>query len=181
MPDAAEQESEESAAEVGPIFGLYSQQPVFFNPPGHRIGDGQEQVVTQPFGQGDVPAGPEFPDRAGQVGVVEIFQDFESQHAAQADGHIRVAGEVEVDLQGIANETQPDQPGGLLGGRDVKNLVGGPGQGIGNQYLFAQPDDEAPHPIGEILQADLPLPELGSKIVVQCNGAGNQFGEKGDI
>ena len=59
----------------------------------------QVQVVPEPAGERDVPAPPELGDRPRDVRVVEVLQEVEAEHPCQADGHVRVAGEVEVDLQ----------------------------------------------------------------------------------
>jgi len=49
-----------------------------------------------------VPAAPEFGDRGRLVGGVEVLREAESQQQGDADGHVRVAREVAVDLQGVS-------------------------------------------------------------------------------
>ena len=48
-----------------------------------------------------MPSSPEIRDGGGQVGVVEVLQKLKAQHATQADGHVGVAREIEVDVQGV--------------------------------------------------------------------------------
>ena len=37
----------------------------------------------------------------GNVGKVEVLQEFKAEHTTQTDGHIGITGEVEVNLQRI--------------------------------------------------------------------------------
>ena len=45
--------------------------------------------------------------RPGDIGVVEVAQELEAQHPSQAHRHIRIAGEVKVDLEGKGQHAQP--------------------------------------------------------------------------
>lgn len=65
------------------------------------------KVVPEPSGERDVPPPSEFGDRAGDVRVVEVFQKVEPEHAAQANRHVGVTGEVEIDLQRVAQHAEP--------------------------------------------------------------------------
>ena len=49
-----------------------------------------------------MPPPPEFGDRRRLVGGVEVLGEMESQQQGDADGHVRVAREVAVDLQRVA-------------------------------------------------------------------------------
>ena len=69
------------------------------------------EIVPEPGGQRDVPAAPEFGDRLGDVGIVEIERKIDADHQAEADRHIRVAGKVEIDLQRVADVSEPGQRG----------------------------------------------------------------------
>ena len=63
------------------------------------------EVVFQPAGEGDVPAAPEFGDGRRFIGGVEVFVEMEAEQQSDTDGHIGVAGEVAIDLQGVAIES----------------------------------------------------------------------------
>ena len=41
----------------------------------------------------------------GQVGVVKVLQKVKAEHPPQTDGHVAVAGEVKIDLQGIGQSS----------------------------------------------------------------------------
>ena len=68
---------------------------------------GEVDIIPEPAAQGNVPPPPEFRDGFGDVRVVEVFQESEAEHLTHADGHFRIAGKVEVDLQGVADAAQP--------------------------------------------------------------------------
>src|SRR5437762_9930950 len=61
-----------------------------------------------------VPTPPEIGDRLGDVGVVEVLWKGEAQQERQADRHVRIAAEIEIDLQRIGPDAQP-------GGRGVRS------------------------------------------------------------
>ena len=59
-------------------------------------------IVTEPVGQGHVPAPPEISDGAGNVRVIEVLKEIKAEHLAKTDCHIGIAAEVKIDLEGIA-------------------------------------------------------------------------------
>ena len=63
-------------------------------------------VVANPTGQRDVPTAPEVGDARRPVRRVEVEREVESQQERDADGHVAVAAEVAIDLQGVAVDTQ---------------------------------------------------------------------------
>ena len=65
------------------------------------------KIVAKPARQRDVPAPPEIPDGLRGVGKIEIFDEREAEHFAQPDRHVRVAGEIEIDLQRVATDAEP--------------------------------------------------------------------------
>ena len=60
--------------------------------------EGDVEVVAEPGAKADVPAAPELGDGPGDHRVVEVLQEVESEHPAQADGHVRITGKIEVYL-----------------------------------------------------------------------------------
>ena len=105
---------------------------------------GNVQKIAQPGTQGNVPAPPEIHDARGLVRRVEVFRQAKAEHEAKADGHIRIAGKVEVELEGIAERSQP-----CLGPADGKGLfrriehgVGVYGQPVGQQHFFGKTNGE---------------------------------------
>ena len=64
-------------------------------------------VLAQEPAQRDVPAAPEVGDVRGLVGTGEVQREPHVHHARQADRHVGIAGEIEVDLQRIGRRRIP--------------------------------------------------------------------------
>ena len=54
-----------------------------------------------------MPTAPEFGNGLGHIGMVEVFDKVEAKYPTQADGHIAVAGKIEVDIQGKGDGIHP--------------------------------------------------------------------------
>ena len=98
---------------------------------------------------------------------------------AEAYGHIRVAGEVEVDLQGKGNGVEPVKEhaffaGGTESGAKLRKTVG-------EQNLFAKTEHEAGSTLAAKVKAVAANRKLPGNIGVAHYGAGYQLGEHGDI
>ena len=65
------------------------------------------EVVAQPSGERDMPSTPEVGDRLGAVGRVEVAQELEAEHQSEADRHVGVAREIEIDLKGVGDDSDP--------------------------------------------------------------------------
>ena len=68
------------------------------------------EVVAQEAAERHVPAAPEVAHRQGAVGRVEVERDAQAEHQRQADRHVGIAGEVEVDLQRVGAGGGPGLP-----------------------------------------------------------------------
>ena len=68
---------------------------------------GNVKIVAQECAQRDVPAPPEVGDALGLVGRVEILQELKTEHPSQADGHVGVTGEIEVNLERVGQCAEP--------------------------------------------------------------------------
>src|SRR4051812_30121640 len=88
-----------------------------------------------------MPAPPEVRDGVRQVRVVEINRDLDAHHTARATGHIRVAGEVAIDLDTEGKNANPDHDRRvpLRGGKDT---IGQRGNVVGDHDLFDHADQE---------------------------------------
>ena len=65
------------------------------------------EVVAQEARQRHVPAAPEILQRHGAVGHVEILRQHDAEQQGEAERHVGVAGEVEIDLEGEAERRLP--------------------------------------------------------------------------
>ncbi|MNQ70728.1 hypothetical protein D3C85_853720 [compost metagenome] len=136
------------------------------------------QVVAQPGRQADVPAPPELGDRLADIGLVEVFHEAETHHQAQADGHVAVAGEVEIQLRGVGEHAQPGIAGaGVLQGEEV---VDQRCQAVGDEHLLDEALHEAGGAFAELVEAVAAVGELLGEILVAQHRPGNQLREQGD-
>src|SRR5262245_66079918 len=94
------------------------------------------EVVAEPGRQRNVPASPEVLHRLRHVRPPEILREAEAEHSPEAEGHVRISGEVEIDLQRVADDAKP---GGRWGQRtrgQYENLIGGSGDAVaGGNFL----------------------------------------------
>ena len=128
-----------------------------------------------------MPPPPELGDRAGDIGVVEVLQKPEAEHVAQTDGHIRVGGEVKVDLEGVGQGAHPGQAGVQVGRRLIEDPVGNLPHGVSQHHLFGQTEAEAGDAGGKLRKVLLPVGDLRHDGGVPDDGAGHQLGEQGHI
>ena len=80
-----------------------------------------------------MPATPELGDGRRAVWPIEVLGKGEAEHPREADGHVGVAREVEIDLGGVREDPKP-----RAGGRDLvvgqgKNAIGDERDLIGDQ------------------------------------------------
>src|SRR6266404_5167870 len=68
---------------------------------------GKIEVLLNPGGKRDVPSAPELGKGGGDIREVEVFSQTKSGDARQADGHVAVAGKIEIDLKSIAKQPNP--------------------------------------------------------------------------
>ena len=168
MPEAAEEKDEEQIQEC-PDCSLSA------------AAERDVEVVAEPARQGDMPSPPEFADRAGDIRVVEVFREMKTKESAYANGHVRIAGEIKVDLQGVAERGQPGERGGEFPAGQGKDLVGDQGQGVGQQHLFAKPQDKALGSFGKPLDAAVAGMQIVGYLGIAQDGAGQDHREKGKI
>lgn len=99
-----------------------------------------------------MPSAPEFLNTGRDVRIIEVFLEVEPKAQAQADGHIAVPAEVEIDLHQIAHRGQPSRP-------DVQHRAVGVvdqryniAADIGDQQLLAQAHNKPAQTFCQLLQ-----------------------------
>ena len=128
-----------------------------------------------------MPAAPELGDRLADVRIVEVFEELETEHLAETDRHIRVAGEIEVNLQRVANRAHPRTGGGQLARCIFAYAVRNLRKYIGQQYLFAEAEQKAADALGKLRKRVLAHGKLYVDIVVAYDRACNQLREHGNV
>ena len=126
-----------------------------------------------------MPAPPELGDAAGNVGIVEVFRKVKAKQLPQADGHIAVAGKIEVNMQHIGRGIEPEKQDGLIlrGAENFAELA----KSVGQKHLFPQTQHKAPYAQSRFFQAVLPGGELLRDLGIPDDGSGDQLGEEGNV
>jgi hypothetical protein len=139
------------------------------------------EIVAQKLRQRHVPAPPEIDDGGGLVRRIEIQRQEDAEHQRDADRHIRVAGEIEIQLEGVSERADP----GLVEGRSV-GAEGGRDQrldAVGEAGFFEQPDredDESAQDQMRIGAFGFFTLELRNHILVMQDRSRDQMREVGD-
>ena len=126
-----------------------------------------------------MPPPPEFRDAFRKVGIVEVFNKVEPEDPPQPDGHIGIAGEIEIDLQRKGDGVHPAEQYGLLSGRaenrrELSKLVG-------QQDFLAQSDEKPPDAAGRVLPCGDAAVQLPGNVRVADNRPRNQLGKQRHI
>ena len=126
-----------------------------------------------------MPAPPELRDAPRDIGVIEILQKVEAEHSPEADGHIGIGGEIEVDLEGVRHRAQPrEEHRGHNGG---KGRIRDPRHGVRQQHLFAEAEEKAHRAGGEFGDGLMPLVDLLRDGGVAHDGTGDELRKEGDV
>ena len=126
-----------------------------------------------------MPTPPEIRNGIRHIGIIEILTEGEAHHFAQADGHIRVAGEIEIDLEGVHNDAQP--------GRRHRSFRGFADPGpdlprrIGQKDFFAHTGGQGAHTGGKQLSGMGAGAKLIVHVLIADDRAGDQLGEQGHV
>ncbi len=126
-----------------------------------------------------MPAFPEIRDARGKIGLAEVLHEAEAHHEPESDGHVRVAGEVEVDLHGICSRAEP-----CIDERRSVQCEDGVGEGrnrVGDEHLLAEPQHEPQGTCGEIPEGVGPLSELGREVPVPVDGTRYELRKQRDV
>ena len=142
---------------------------------------GDVDIVAEEATERDVPAAPKLGDGATDVGVVEVFVEMETQAPSHADGHVGIAGEVKIDLEGEGQNADPCAGGGEVVERTAKKLIDDFGKLVGEEHFLGQTDEEAVSPFGKIVGADAAVADFFGHGAVAHDGAGYQLREHGDV
>ncbi len=70
--------------------------------------EGNIDIVAEESAEGHMPATPEFRCTSGNIGVVEVFEEVETENSAEAYCHIGITGEVVIDLDSEHYYAEPN-------------------------------------------------------------------------
>ena len=128
-----------------------------------------------------MPAAPEIRHRGSQVGRSEVLGQGDVEHAGASEGHVSIAGEVVIDLQGVQiggdQQGKPGMTGEVAVGRvDIQR------QAVGYHGLFEQSPGKGQEPDAKIIRVETEWnPQLRQKVPGPFDGALQQFREKTEV
>ena len=105
-------------------------------------------VIPEPAGKGNMPAAPEFLDPPGKIRTVKIPSAADSQQISHADGDIRVAGKITVELEGIEESCQHAGQARITL-RRPENRVHIAAQTVRDDHFFKEAQHNPLHPFRE--------------------------------
>ena len=104
-----------------------------------------------------MPPTPEFRNRLSCIGIAKILWKLESEHPTKPDGHIRVAGEIEVNLQRVAGQAEPGDNERQARVGNIENRIRRGCRRICYQDLFGQSDNEPLDTVGKLINRFSPI------------------------
>ena len=111
---------------------------------GHAQHDGVVDVGGEKTRQRHVPARPVVDDVARLERAVEVGGQADAEQQRQADGHVAVAGEVEIDLQRVGQRAGPcvvERRDGAVGGQ-AEDRRGFQREGVGDNHLLERAEQK---------------------------------------
>ena len=140
-----------------------------------------EQVVAEEGAERNVPALPELRDGLAHEGVPEVFLDPEAEQAAEADGDVRIAAEVEIHIQRVGNDGVPGaehrKPRDVLAEERVDDAP----QVVRDDDLFRKADDDAQRTLPHVFQRRCAVVDLVLNRAVADDRAGDHVREQGEV
>src|SRR5690349_3006504 len=132
-----------------------------------------------------MPASPEFDDIDGFIRRMKIERQNDAKHSREADGHVRVAGKIKIQLKAVAQGADPGLEKCKLNSfrRRSKYRPDINGDAIGQHYFLEQAYDEDSAADCKIFVAKaicLQLLKLRHHFLVMQNGACYQMREISD-
>ena len=139
-------------------------------------------VVRQEARERHVPALPELADVQALVRRIEVERQLDVEHQRHARGHVAVAGEVEVQLEGVAQRHKP-RLRGVERLRGAKARLHGHAERVRDDDLLEQAQRERVEARGEVVEVEaavLRVRELRHDLAVEHDGARDQLREERD-
>ena len=130
-----------------------------------------------------MPPSSEFRNGCSYVRIVEVLKEMESEHSAQADGHITVTAEVKEDLHGVGNGTQPTEH---HRNRDAvlhsgEGLIRKNSKTIGKQHFFSEAHHKTGKSIEKVVNGLSAVFDLIGNRFIPDDRSGNQLREERNV
>ena len=115
---------------------------------------------------------------------MEVEREADAEQAGGTEGHVGVAGEIEVELERIGDRADPGfghRRVAPVGGGEAEDRGGDAGEVVGDHHLLEQAAEEDPERDREVaVPAVMALAELRHHLAVMDQRPGDQVGEEGD-
>ena len=127
-----------------------------------------------------MPAAPELGDRARPIGQIEIARERKAEREAKPDRHVRVAGEIEIDLDRVGRKPEPGF-GEARQRRLVEHGFGKARDLVGDQHLLRKTDDEDAQARRDAPEPHAPRAEAARNRVIADDRAGDELRKHRDV
>src|SRR5438045_1961567 len=111
-----------------------------------------------------MPTSPKLGNRARDVWIFEVFDESEPKHPAETDGHVGIAGKVEIDLQRVAANRQPGETRRNFMAGDREEPVCQLSDDVGDHELLRHSQRESFDTVSETIACDVTNRELPFKV-----------------
>src|SRR6185369_2583661 len=123
---------------------------------------------------------PEVDDAGGFVRRHEVDREADPKHQAETASHVRVTGEIEVDLARICQRTGPAgfESEMAAGSGRSKAGVGDTRYSVRDDHFFEEANGEQRHARGHVRGLhSKPLAQLRQDLAMMRDGTGDELGE----
>ena len=138
-------------------------------------------IVAEESAQGHMPSAPEFRCRAGNIGIIEVFEEVESEDPAKTYRHIGITGEVIINLDGEHQYSEPHSCSGLL--CQVSGEIGfcKLSCDVCDEYFFGKTHKESCGTGPDIIKGFLAVVYFPCNVDISYDRTCNKLGIKGNI
>ena len=142
---------------------------------------GNIDIVAEESAKGHMPSAPEFRCGTGNIGIVEVFEEMETEYFSEADCHIGITGEIIINLNREHKNTEPDRCGAscckIAGKIGFRKLA----CNVGDKNLFGKAHKESCGSAPDILEVFTAVVNFKSNVRISYYRTCNKLGIKRNI
>ena len=134
---------------------------------GHR----EEDIVSGPETQGNMPSAPEVRQVHREVRTAEVSGHIDAHAAGHATGDVYTAAEIHIELDGVTEHGDDHRPAGILIPVDEDFTYQGADPVSDDQFFEESPENQL-RSMGKVLISEsMPLIQLFGQLIVSGNGS----------
>ena len=138
-------------------------------------------IFAEPGGKRDVPSAPKVLHGFRNVRIIEVFLERKAEGLPEADGHVRIAGKIKVNLKKICDSAEPCRGGGHRPHGKRVNRIRRHGERVGDKHLLGKAEAEAAEARRRLFYCDDARVKLLVHIVIFYDGPGDELGKQRDV